>query len=172
MKIRTAAAALALAIAAPLTLTAAQPAQAATAWTAARPAGNSWYLARTGAAAASTPHTKTVTYQGFNGDDVNVTINWRTASDNGGSVRVVDARLTPIVSTSGQVDRARGFADATVRILTRAGREVRNTGEVGIGGTEGTLFRFGDLIQHNEGAVITVLLDVRGVQQNVRIPLA
>lgn len=125
-----------------------------------------------GTSTAPKAHTKTVTYDGFAGDDVRVTVNYRTAPDNGGSVRIVDARLTPLIASTGQVDRARGYADATLRVTTRAGREVRNTGEVGIGGTEGTLFRLGDLTQRNEGMALSILLDVRGVQKNVRIPLA
>lgn len=126
------------------------------------------------AAAAEAPraHTKTVVYTGFNGDDVRVTVNWRTAPDNGGSVRVVDTRITPLIANSGQVDRARGYADATLRIATRSGVPVRSLGEVGIGGTEGTLFRLGDLTQRGRGATLLILLDARGVQQNVRIPLA
>lgn len=125
------------------------------------------------AAAAPAPQawSKTVVATGFNGDSVRVSVNWRTATDNGGSLRVVDARITPLVANTGQVDRARGFADATLRIVTRSGAPVRSLGEVGIGGSEGTLFRLGDLIQNNQGATVRVLLDVRGAQQEVVIPL-
>lgn len=119
----------------------------------------------------SVPAHRQVQLTGFNGDDLLLSANFRTASNNGGSVRVVDARMTLLVTETQDVDTARGFANARLMIQTRNGKQVRDLGVIGLGGANGTLVRLGDLITKNQGARLVLQADIRGVQKQTVLRL-
>lgn len=110
---------------------------------------------------------RTARVDGFRGDSVLIRVDYRTNTNNGGSVRVVQVDAIPVYSDNDEPDPVKGNVTAQISVTTRAGAEVANLARTNLP----QRFVLGTLITRGQGANVDVRLVGRGVTKSVTLQL-